>query len=199
MTRPVLYVLAGVNGAGKSSVGGHLLERDGLTWFNPDTFARELKTSTGCDQETANAYAWQEGMRRLEGAIANGLNHAFETTLGGKSVTAKILEAAKTHDVLIWFCGLSSPELHIARDHDIFADGMIRRVPDQYAGEIRLRRELRQRDADVDGVVHSAMGIDWIVTAILNKSHGRHTHAHRLREQRNQFAIYLQIRNRDVA
>ena len=43
MTRPVLYVLAGVNGAGKSSVGGHLLERDGLTWFNPDTFARELK------------------------------------------------------------------------------------------------------------------------------------------------------------
>src|SRR5579863_7270242 len=38
---------------------------------------------------------------------------AFETTLGGKSVTAKILEAAKTHDVLIWFCGLSSPELHI--------------------------------------------------------------------------------------
>ena len=115
MTLPVLYVLAGVNGAGKSSVGGHLLEREGLTWFNPDTFARELKASTGCDQETANAYAWQEGMRRLEEAIAKGLNHAFETTLGGKSVTAKILEAAKTHDVLIWFCGLSSPELHIAR------------------------------------------------------------------------------------
>jgi len=48
-------------------------------------------------------------MRRLEEAIAKGLNHAFETILGGKSVTAKILEAAKTHDVLIWFCGLSSP------------------------------------------------------------------------------------------
>jgi predicted ABC-type ATPase len=54
-------------------------------------------------------------MRRLEEALAKGLNHAFETTLGGTSVTAKILEAAKTHDVLIWFCGLSSPELHIAR------------------------------------------------------------------------------------
>jgi predicted ABC-type ATPase len=115
MTRPVLYVLAGVNGAGKSSIGGHLLERDGLTWFNPDTFARELKVTTGCDQETANARAWQEGMRRLDEAITKGLNHAFETTLGGKTVTAKILQATKTHDVLIWFCGLSSPELHITR------------------------------------------------------------------------------------
>jgi hypothetical protein len=64
----------GARRAGKSSVGGHLLERDGLAWFNP------------------------EGMRRLESALAKGLNHAFETTLGGKSVTAKILEASKTHD-----------------------------------------------------------------------------------------------------
>jgi predicted ABC-type ATPase len=115
MTRSVLYVLAGVNGAGKSSIGGHLLEREGLAWFNPDTFARELKAATGCDQKTANAQAWQEGMRRLDEALASGLNYAFETTLGGKTVTAKILQATKTHDVLIWFCGLSSPELHIAR------------------------------------------------------------------------------------
>lgn len=54
-------------------------------------------------------------MRRFDEAIAKGLNYAFETTLGGKTVTAKILEATKTHDVLIWFCGLPSPELHIAR------------------------------------------------------------------------------------
>ncbi len=115
MTRPVLYVLAGVNGAGKSSIGGHLLEREGLTWFNPDTFARELKAATGCDQENANAQAWQEGMRRLDESLKKGLNYAIETTLGGKTVAAKIQQATKTHDVLIWFCGLSSPELHIAR------------------------------------------------------------------------------------
>jgi len=115
MTRPVLYVLAGVNGAGKSSIGGHLLERDGLAWFNPDKFARELKAATGCDLEAANAHAWQEGMRRLDEATGKGLNYAFETTLGGKAVAAKIHQATKTHDVLIWFCGLSSPELHIAR------------------------------------------------------------------------------------
>lgn len=113
--RPVLYVLAGVNGAGKSSVGGHLLERAGLTWFNPDTFARELLAATGCEQVEANAAAWHEGMRRLDEAVANGTNFAFETTLGGHTVPLRIHAASRTHDVLMWFCGLSSRELHLAR------------------------------------------------------------------------------------
>lgn len=114
-TRPVLFVLAGVNGAGKSSIGGHLLELAGFTWFNPDTFARELIAETGCDQSTANGEAWQEGMRRLDEAIAQGTHYAFETTLGGRTVPARIKDATKTHDVMVWFCGLSSPEQHIAR------------------------------------------------------------------------------------
>jgi predicted ABC-type ATPase len=115
MARPVLYVLAGVNGAGKSSIGGYLLKRAGLAWFNPDTFARELIAATGCGQESANAHAWHEGMRRLDAALAERQNYAFETTLGGNTVTAKILKATRTHDVLVWFCGLASPEQHIAR------------------------------------------------------------------------------------
>ncbi len=114
-TRPVVYVLAGVNGAGKSSVGGHLLTRAGLAWFNPDSFARELRAATGLDPTAANAAAWAEGMRRLDEAVQQGRSHAFETTLAGRSVPARLLAAARTHDVLVWFCGLASPELHIAR------------------------------------------------------------------------------------
>ncbi|MBV8634380.1 MAG: AAA family ATPase [Burkholderiaceae bacterium] len=115
MARPVLFVLAGVNGAGKSSVGGHLLERAGMAWFNPDTFARELIAAAGCSQTDANARAWAEGMRRLDEACASGTSYAFETTLGGHSVPQKILAATRTHDVLIWFCGLASADQHIAR------------------------------------------------------------------------------------
>lgn len=115
MARPVLFVLAGVNGAGKSSIGGHLLGRQGLTWFNPDTFARELVAASGCDQTTANARAWEESMRRLNEAIAGGHNHAFETTLGGSTVAARIADATETHDVMVWFCGLASADLHVAR------------------------------------------------------------------------------------
>ena len=57
MERPILYVLAGVNGAGKSSVGGHILTQAGMAWFNPDTFARELVQRLGRSQEQANAEA----------------------------------------------------------------------------------------------------------------------------------------------
>jgi predicted ABC-type ATPase len=150
MARPVLYVLAGVNGAGKSSIGGYLLEKAGLTWFNPDTFARHLITTTSCDQERANAQAWEEGMRRLENALAEGRNYAFETTLGGTTVAAKVLQATRTHDVLMWFCGLASPELHIARvkarvvagGHDI-PDAKIReRYPRALLNLIRLMPHL---------------------------------------------------------
>ncbi len=115
MPRPVLFVLAGVNGAGKSSIGGHLLARAGLSWFNPDTYARELVAATGCSQADANAAAWQEGLRRLDEALAQGRHHAFETTLGGTTMAARIRDAARTHDVMLWYCALASPEQHIAR------------------------------------------------------------------------------------
>ena len=123
MPRPFLYVLVGFNGAGKSSIGGHGLTRAGLDWFNPDAFARELMATTGCEQTPANAAAWTEGMRRLDAAIAQGQNFAFETTLGGRSVPARLLAASRTHDVLVWFCGLDSPERHLERVRQRVAAG----------------------------------------------------------------------------
>jgi predicted ABC-type ATPase len=56
-TRPFILVLAGVNGAGKSSVGGTMLADHGLTWFNPDSFARELMEQLSLDLAEANARA----------------------------------------------------------------------------------------------------------------------------------------------
>lgn len=115
MTRPVLFVLAGVNGAGKSSIGGEIVLRGhGLGWFNPDRFARPL-IQAGMPVAQANATAWKQGESLLLAAIRDGSSHAFETTLGGNTMPRLIREAAKTHDVLVWFCGLNSPEQHMAR------------------------------------------------------------------------------------
>ena len=121
--RPVLYVLAGVNGAGKSSIGGHLLECAGATWFDPDAFACAWIEATGCSQVEANTLAWREGVRRLDESLAQRRSYAFETTLGGRTIPARIRQACRTHDVLMWFCGLASSELHIARVRERVAAG----------------------------------------------------------------------------
>lgn len=150
MPRPRLFVLAGVNGAGKSSIGGHLLTRQGLAWYNPDTYARELMQLGGRTQAEANAAAWQEGMRRLDERLREGRHHAFETTLGGATVARKLLAATRSHDVMIWFCGLSSPEQHAARvrarvaagGHHIPADKIRERYDSARANLIALMPHL---------------------------------------------------------
>jgi predicted ABC-type ATPase len=114
-TRPVIFVLAGVNGSGKSSLGGALLAEHGLTWFNPDSYARELVQQTSLPAAEANARAWNWGRRQLEQAIAQGTHYAFETTLGGQTIRDLLLQAARTHDVVMIFCGLASVELHFER------------------------------------------------------------------------------------
>ena len=48
-------------------------------------------------------------------SLAAGHSHAFETTLGGRTMLQKIAVAACTHDVLVWFCSPASAEQHIAR------------------------------------------------------------------------------------
>jgi predicted ABC-type ATPase len=113
---PVIFVLAGVNGAGKSSVGGSALKLTGREHFDPDVTARVIRTELGCSVEDANAKAWQEGKERLERAISRRDDFAFESTLGGNTIP-RLLEAAAEAgiDVVVWFVGLSSPEQHLAR------------------------------------------------------------------------------------
>lgn len=112
--RPALLVLAGVNGAGKSSIAGASLRDQGLDYYNPDEATRRL-VDAGSTPEAANAAAWTHGRRLLEAAIENVTAHAFETTLGGNSIPALIRRACDTHAVTMWFVGLDTPERHIAR------------------------------------------------------------------------------------
>ncbi len=113
---PVLFVLAGVNGAGKSSVGGATLRSRNLQYFNPDEAASRIRAALGCSVEEANARAWNEGKQLLEKAIRERTSHAFETTLGGRTITRLIAEAAVAgFDVRMWFVGLTTVEQHIAR------------------------------------------------------------------------------------
>lgn len=115
--RPRIYVLAGVNGGGKSSIGGAAFRDSGADYYNPDEVARELMaTRPGLTAAEANAAAWQSGRALLERAIQEHLDFAFETTLGGNTIPRLLTEAAKSgFEVLVWYVGLRNPELHIER------------------------------------------------------------------------------------
>lgn len=85
---PCIYVLAGTNGAGKSSIAGAMLLRQGVAYFNPDEAARRIRAANpGTSQLQANSAAWHQGKRLLEKAISERLDFAFENTLGGHTIT----------------------------------------------------------------------------------------------------------------
>src|SRR5258708_8418850 len=135
-----MTVLAGTKGCGKSSIAGAMLRSAGGDYFNPDEVARRLLTDDpSLTQREANGQAWREGKGLLERAIRERLSFAFETTLGGETMTGLFEQALSAGlGVKVWYAGLSSPELHLARvrarvargGHDIPpADGRGRYTP----------------------------------------------------------------------
>lgn len=112
-----ITVLAGTNGSGKSSVGGELLRQANSPFFNPDEVAKEIRQHyPDLSPGEANSRAWHEGLRQLRDAIQDPHDFAFETTLGGNTITDTLREAVDAGlDVCIWYVGLSSRDLHIAR------------------------------------------------------------------------------------
>jgi predicted ABC-type ATPase len=114
---PCIFVLAGNNGAGKSSLGGATIRAMGADYFNPDEAARRIHAvNPGMTAEQANAAAWHEGRRLLERAIAERPTFAFETTLGGKTMVSLLDDAITAGiDVRVWYVGVESPDVCVER------------------------------------------------------------------------------------
>lgn len=164
---PRLYVLAGVNGAGKSSIGGAAFRAFGADYYNPDEAARALHDAkAGLSQTEANGIAWQQGTRLLRRAMAERLDFAFETTLGANTIPRLLVAAAAQGiEIQVWYAGLASPELHIERvrarvrkgGHDIPEADIRRRYQNSRLNLIHLLPRLaalrvfdNSREADPD-------------------------------------------------
>lgn len=120
-----IYVLAGVNGAGKSSIGAAALAARGVPSFDPDLAARALRDANpGLDIQTANGHAWAIGRVGLERALQEGGQYAFETTLGARTLPDLLQAGAERGAAVhVWYAGLASPELHLQRVRERVAAG----------------------------------------------------------------------------
>ena len=161
--RSRIYVIAGVNGAGKSSIGGVIFRELGTDYYNPDEVARRILTrNPALSQTDANSAAWHQGVRLLSRAIAERKDFAFETTLGANTIT-RLLQEAATHgvEIHVWYVGLANAQLHIERvearvrsgGHAIAPDLIERRYEQSRINLIDLMphlSELRVHDNSVD-------------------------------------------------
>lgn len=120
MTSPVssqIFVIAGVNGAGKSSVVGATFLEKGAEYYNPDEATRKfISANPNVTRAEANSQAWKQGVRLLNRAIELRQDFAFETTLGGNTIPNLLKRAAtKGIEVHVLYVGLASVDLHIRR------------------------------------------------------------------------------------
>ena len=115
---PRLYILAGCNGAGKTTASYTFLPEilDCREFVNSDEFAKSLSPF---DPSIASVSASRFMLRRIQYLMERGADFSIETTLATRSLVSIINEArAKSYVITILYLWLQSPEIAIQRVKD---------------------------------------------------------------------------------
>jgi predicted ABC-type ATPase len=104
--RPVLFVVAGPNGSGKTTVTERLrAERwsEGVEYLNPDEVARDRFGDWNSREAVLDAARWTDARR--EELLASGQGIAFETVLSieGKAPSSSICAQANGNQISMTF------------------------------------------------------------------------------------------------
>ncbi len=116
-----LWLLAGANGAGKSTFYKQYLSKHGIQFVNADLIAREidLDNPETVSYEAANAAA---GIRSE--MLDQGASFCFETVFSHPSKIEFIQQAKnKQYDIVLVYIHLINPELNEARVHQRTLEG----------------------------------------------------------------------------
>lgn len=115
MSKPNMYIFAGVNGAGKSSLTRRLADQ-AYYIIDPDAIAKELNLNS--------SRAGRETINRVKYCIDNRISFTLETTLSGKTIFSQIDAAnAAGFSTTMLFVGLDSISTHLERIRDRVSQG----------------------------------------------------------------------------
>ena len=113
--KPNLYVIAGCNGAGKTTASFTILPEI----LNCKEFVNADEIAKGLSPFQPEKVAFEAGrlmLQRVDHLLSENENFAFETTLPTKSYKGKIIEAQKNgYNVILLFFWLRKVELAIER------------------------------------------------------------------------------------
>lgn len=107
---PVMTVVAGVNGAGKSSeIGKH----QGYNYINPDTIAKAFVEK---HPDRNPLQGMRDVLRQVDANIKNKTDFAIETTLAGRHILSQMQSAKKAgFEVHLTYVTLDTLDRHIER------------------------------------------------------------------------------------
>lgn len=150
--KPILTILIGANGSGKSTFYGLAVYRDMLPgkFFNADTIAAGLGNANDPENQRIARNFIDE---QMEIAIANGIDFGLETTYSGESRPNLVRRAhAAGYEVHAIFIGTRTSEInkrrvrqrHAGGGHDIPPQEIERRWTQARAGLIDTWNEIEK-------------------------------------------------------
>jgi predicted ABC-type ATPase len=110
---PELYVIAGANGAGKSTISKSLTQQVAIPIIDPDAIARELNPN---DPAKVAVQAGRTAIGRAQKYIETSTSFGIETTLSGRNYL-KLMKSLKQvgWNVSLIYIGIDNPETSIRR------------------------------------------------------------------------------------
>ena len=123
MQKPNLYIIAGCNGAGKTTASFNVLPQilNCREFVNADEIAKGL--SPFCPESVA-IQAGKLMLERIETLLTDNVSFAIETTLATRSYKNLVLKAQeKGYNVSLLFFWLESPEMACERVHKRVSEG----------------------------------------------------------------------------
>lgn len=143
-----LYILAGANGSGKSTISKVLLPEESVVYVNPDDIAKELNPN---DPASARIAAGKETLRRIADLLESGKSFAIESTLSGTRYVNVLGQARDLgYKTTIAYVFVDSAEMCIRRiearvkggGHFVPAEDVIRRYSRSKENFLNIYRSL---------------------------------------------------------
>lgn len=146
MIRPVLTIIAGSNGCGKSTLtSGARTKFQDIPLLDPDAVAKSLQESL--DGTPSNMEAGKQVLRLAGRLIEAKQSFTVETTLSGGTYLKMAAQAKEAgFNIVVFFVGTASVDINLARvqarvkkgGHDVPEEDQKRRYPRTLANMVKL-------------------------------------------------------------
>lgn len=159
---PMMYVFAGNNGSGKSTIRNLIVDRLGISVnIDPDALARRIDP---LNPEMRKVSAGKEAIKLARECVRNGRDFSIETTLAGGNAI-RLIQAAKSNnfEVTMFYVGLGDYQLNIERVANRVRNG---------GHHIPTEDIIRRHDTSIRNLLNNLSLIDYLMVIDNSSSEG---------------------------